>query len=305
MGGQILGGGAIALVVALLWLAYLLPSWQASVRYNAAEKNAVRLNQALRVLAHTSEAPEELRVELSRREAAKQQRLVRRLQAEEDRIREENDRAQVEAKKRELEAERMRRAIAVEDERRRLAELRADPRVRQARARRQLRLAATTLSALGLAAAGVGAWLFATTGQALVAGIGLAALVAGLVTLRRMAGVARRARAHVAAAVARPRRRTVSELIDPEDRGWTPRRLPAPLTATAGSRASDEVIARAAREEARRSAEQAAARKRIAERDRPAPIRAVEADRFVGVGVVDDAEIEQHVRELLARRAVG
>ena len=88
MGGQILGGGAIVSVVAVLWLVYLLPTWQTKMRYNAAERNAVRLNQALRVLAESSETPGEVRVELSRQEAAKQWRLVKRLEGEDDRLRE-------------------------------------------------------------------------------------------------------------------------------------------------------------------------------------------------------------------------
>ena len=43
MGGPVLGGGAIVLVVAVLWLAYLVPSWQMKARYNAAERNAATL----------------------------------------------------------------------------------------------------------------------------------------------------------------------------------------------------------------------------------------------------------------------
>ena len=69
MDGQVLGGGVIVLVAVLLWLVYLLPSWHSRRQYDAAERNAVRLNQALRVLAETSETPEEVRVELSARTA--------------------------------------------------------------------------------------------------------------------------------------------------------------------------------------------------------------------------------------------
>ena len=78
MGGQVLGGGVIVLVAALLWLVYLLPSWASRRQYDAAERNAVRLNQALRVLAETSETPEEVRLELNARTALAQQRLARR-----------------------------------------------------------------------------------------------------------------------------------------------------------------------------------------------------------------------------------
>ena len=65
MDGQVLGGGVIVAVSVLLWLVYLVPSWYERRQYDAAERNAVRLNQALRVLAETSETPDEVRLELN------------------------------------------------------------------------------------------------------------------------------------------------------------------------------------------------------------------------------------------------
>ncbi|MEP6480849.1 MAG: hypothetical protein ABJA94_02450 [Rhodoglobus sp.] len=50
-----LGGGVMLAIAAVLWLAYLLPSWFRSREYLATEKNAVRLQQTIRVLAETSE----------------------------------------------------------------------------------------------------------------------------------------------------------------------------------------------------------------------------------------------------------
>ncbi|MGQ3011121.1 MAG: large exoprotein, partial [Microbacterium aurantiacum] len=82
MGGQVWGGGVIVLVSVLLWLVYLLPSWHSRRQFDAAERNAVRLNQALRVLAETSETPDEVRVELNTRTALAQQKLARRALAE-------------------------------------------------------------------------------------------------------------------------------------------------------------------------------------------------------------------------------
>ncbi len=86
MGGQVLGGGVIVLVAALLWLVYLLPSLASRRQYDAAERNAVRLNQALRVLAETSETPEEVRLELNARTALAQQRLARRALVEREEL---------------------------------------------------------------------------------------------------------------------------------------------------------------------------------------------------------------------------
>ena len=48
MEGPVRSGGVIVLVAALLWLLYLLPSWRGRAQFHAAERNAVRLNQALR-----------------------------------------------------------------------------------------------------------------------------------------------------------------------------------------------------------------------------------------------------------------
>ena len=73
-------------------------------------------------------------------------------------------------------------------------------------------------------------------------------------------------------------------LLNPEDRGWTPRPLPAPLTATAGSRASSEVSAARVRDDLRRAAREEAARERIIERQAPIPLAPAASD---------DAEIEQ------------
>jgi len=311
MDGQILGGGVIALVVVLLWLIYLLPTWYARARDNAAERNAVRLNQALRVLAESSEASEEVRIELSSREVARQQRLVKKLEAEEARLQAEYERAEtqrrreeheekLERTRRDAEAARLTRAIEAENRRRELEALKRDPRVRLQAARRRGRLAATATTVAGLAAAGLGAWQTLASGVWAWLAIGIVVTVLGMTALRRMAAVAGRARrapqtAPVAAPAAPVRPEPV--LLNPEDRGWTPRRLPTPLTATAGSRAADEVAAAMAREKLEQAAREEVARQRVAARH-PRPVSLAERRE-------EDAAIERHVREMLARRAAG
>jgi hypothetical protein len=49
-----LGGGVMLAIAAALWLLYLLPNWLKNREYMATEKNAVRLQQTIRVLAETS-----------------------------------------------------------------------------------------------------------------------------------------------------------------------------------------------------------------------------------------------------------
>ena len=52
-----LGGGVMLAVAAGLWLVYLVPTWVKRREYMATERNAVRLQQTIRVLAETTEAP--------------------------------------------------------------------------------------------------------------------------------------------------------------------------------------------------------------------------------------------------------
>jgi hypothetical protein len=72
-----LSGGFIIALAAVLWLAYLLPSWFRSRQYLATERNAVRLQQTLRILAETAEVPDEVRVEANARSIAEQERILK------------------------------------------------------------------------------------------------------------------------------------------------------------------------------------------------------------------------------------
>jgi len=60
-----LGGGLMLAIAAVLWLAYLLPNWFKQREYLATEKNAVRLQQTIRVLAETTEVSSGLRPSVS------------------------------------------------------------------------------------------------------------------------------------------------------------------------------------------------------------------------------------------------
>jgi len=285
MGGQVLGGGVIVLVAVLLWLVYLLPSWHSRRQFDAAERNAVRLNQALRVLAETSETPEEVRLELNARTALAQQKLARRALAE-------RSHAALEHSRVDLELARSERAAA-----------RYAPEARRARARRRLRLLLTIVAIAGAGLAVWGGFQVVATGSQLLlwSGVGVA-LLAGL-TLRRMSRVGARSvvrATDAATAVAAPMQDVA---LAADRRTWAPRELPRPLTASAGSRAAALLDAEAEREALRHAAIEDEMRRR-AEAQRPPSIAARAASAPRG-GFADDAEIEAHVRELLARRAVG
>ncbi|MEL0626235.1 hypothetical protein V6245_04665 [Salinibacterium amurskyense] len=65
-----IGGGVMIALAAALWLVYLVPNWFKNREYLATERNAVRLQQTIRVLAQTSEVPDEVRAEAVARQAA-------------------------------------------------------------------------------------------------------------------------------------------------------------------------------------------------------------------------------------------
>lgn len=345
MGGQVLGGGIVFLVAVLLWLVYLLPSWHQRHQYDAAERNAVRLNQALRVLAETSETPDEVRLELSARTALAQQKIARRAQAEREQLarkaqtererlahdaqlardrvarrelvaREQaalvREQAEVAERRAGLEAAReqaaRQRRLLAERERAVAAsvpapdDVRRGERARLARVRRRARLTTTVIGVLGLALAAWGAYLVLATGAAWAVWAGGALVVVCTLMLVRMARVGARsegADARVAASRPARARHAAQDISLGDERAWQPRELPRPLTASAGSRAAAVLDAAAQRENLRQAALDEPLHERAVEA-RPAEL---DTARVARMGHIDDAEIEQHVRELLASRA--
>ncbi len=297
MGGQVLGGGVIVLVAVALWMLYLLPSWHSRHQYNSAERNAVRLSQALRVLAETSETPEEVRLELSARTAHAQQKLARRTLAEKERAELEQARLELERAKAEARAARDR------------------PEARRARARRRTRLTASAAGVLSIAALGAGVWTMLAFSSAALLWVGGVGALSSLLVLQRMSRVAARAvrREQVAPAVVA---RTAAEVQDvalpvQSKATWQPRTLPRPLSSSAGSSAAAVRDAADAREALRRAAFEEAKRVRAEKAAPPSiavartPEKAEPASAFARMGYVDDAEIEAHVRKLLQDRRAG
>lgn len=282
MNGPVLSGGVIVLVAALLWMLYLLPSWRGRHQYNAAERNAVRLNQALRVLAETSETPEEVHLELNARTALAQQKLARRVQNEREnaelaRLREE------------------------------LAATRNDPVLRQARARRRTRQVALGVLLLGVGMAGVGGWQLATVGRLGWLIAGGVTMLTGILVLVQMARVAARAQRRVVVPVVEDVR-VSPPLHDQGAATWTPRPVPQSMAQVPGSRTQVAQAQLEAQEELRRAARREELRRRAEEIAPPEPVRlpaAEAASPYAQMGFVDDAEIEAHVRQLLERRAAG
>ncbi len=277
MDGPVLSGGVIVLVAMLLWALYLMPTWRGRHQYNAAERNAVRLNQALRVLAETSETPDEVRLELNTRTAVAQQKLAKRVQAE----------------KADAELERLRQELAA---------TRRDPIIRQARARRRVRLTATMCVVAAAVMLGLGIWQFVATGGWMLGVAGLTLGIAALIVLARMASVAaragRRVQPRAASEQAAPRiSQTLGEQLDAQEKGrWTPRPLPQPMVAVAGSRAQVAQAQIDAQHERQRAIRLAELRRRAEELAPPAPtalpVQPAATSAYAQMGMVDDAEIE-------------
>ena len=152
MTSGVLGGGVFFVVIAVLWAAVLVPSWNRRREFKAAERNAFRLQRTLRILAETTEVPEELRLEANAKEALQHEKLLRSAQKRQEAEREAQlAEARAEQVRAEIRAQQMRRKqVAMQ----RAAQLRA-PRVRRVRS---LAALVAVVSFVGVLV-GVGLWI--------------------------------------------------------------------------------------------------------------------------------------------------
>ena len=161
MTGGGLGGGVIFVVAALLWVAVLVPAWVRRREFRAAERNALRLQRTLRVLAETTEVPQEVRLEATAKQALAHEKMLRTAQRRQD--------AERDAELAEARAEQVRAEIRAQQIRRKQAAMQRSARLRRPVVRR-VRGIAFLCTVLGLLGALVGAGLA-------IAGIGVLVLV--------------------------------------------------------------------------------------------------------------------------------
>jgi hypothetical protein len=314
-------------VAAALWVTYLMPTWARRRQYLATERNAVRLQQTLRILAETSEIPQEVRVETNARGVSAQQKLL--AQAEED--------ARIASKAAGDAAAAARRAAV-------LRAAAARPKVLtpagKAKRLRTMRALASLVLLIGLVAAVVGATLVAAGTWTLLAG-GLVAAVAAVSTLSRLAAVSRASRAPRAAAdthavPAGRRAPGTGQRFEPvhfdeapvaQPSPWTPQPLPKPLHLSPGSIAQAAMASVDAAAELRQAAAEAELQRRavamaeaiapseVTPITRPVAARAAAAkatpaavpSRFANMGIIGDTEPGMTDLDgvLRRRRAVG
>ena len=301
MGAEGFGSSVIIALAAVLWLAYLVPTWLRRREYLATERNALRLQQTLRIMAETAEVPPERRVEASARNAVQQERLLKKQQQHTAAIAE----AQYVA---------VARAAA-----RRLAEtqpaIAADVATTSSASRRLRRSRATTsvillgaLVASGLGIAEVvtsGAWTLLAGGSAVT--LGSIAMLGQMASVgRARAELARSLRSRPAVIVTAPR-----IVVAPAARvqaTWTPVPVPKPLYLSRPVPERSLVASLEAAAELRQAAADAERRLREAH-DSPevTPIRPVAAaaapSRFARMGFIEQQpETHTDLDAVLRRR---
>lgn len=252
-----------------LWLVYLVPSWLRRREYLATERNAVRLQQTLRVLAETAEVPVAVRAETTARSVAQQQRTLR--QAQQLAMREARA---IEAAHRARDAAALRRAERIAAAQPAVAAVVA-ARALAARRLRRTRAFTSLVLFAALITAAVQLTIMAVSGIAAGAWLVLAFSAVGVLTsislLGRLAAVSR-ARAALVAERA-PLRKTMSsprvEPVETASTTWTPIPVPKPLYL---SRAvMDQVVVEADIAAAQLRAEAAAAEERLRAAERAVP----------------------------------
>lgn len=319
-------------VAAALWVTYLMPTWARRRQYLATERNAVRLQQTLRILAETSEIPQEVRVETNARGVSAQRKLL--AQAEED--------ARIAAKTAGDAATAARRAAVL---RAAAARPKALTPAGKAKRLRTMRALSTLLLVIGLVFTVVGVNTIAAGTWSFLAG-GLVAAVVAVATLSRLASVSRSARAPRATADAtatdagrRAPAGSRGQRFEPvhfdeapvaQPSPWTPQPLPKPLHLSPGSIAQAAMASVDAAAQLRQAAAEAELQRRalaMAEAISPSEVtpitRPVVArttataatkpapqaapSRFANMGIIGDTEpgMTDLDAVLRRRRAVG
>ena len=329
MSGEALGGGVMVAVAAGLWVTYLMPTWSRRRQFLATERNAVRLQQSLRILAETAEVPRQVRLEANARTVIAQQKLLAQFEEE----------ARVEAKA-------ATDAAAAAAAARRVAAVVAataagatpsvvgSPSVPLRRLRKWRALCSLVLL-VGVVSVGLGILPLVVSGSWTVLGVGMVSAFAALGALSRLARAARKARVVVigSGAVSVAGRRFEPVQLDETPtapQSWTPQPLPRPLYLSRGSIAQSAMASVDAAAELRKAAAEAELGRRAAQLasdvtpiTRPAvaraetrPVTAATAEsassrsassRFASMGIVGETEpgMTDLDAVLRRRRAVG
>ena len=310
MGTDGIGSSVVIALAAVLWLVYLIPTWFRSREYLTTERNAVRLQQTIRIMAETAAVPQTVRLEADARTVAHQERLLRQQFDREQAVLAAREAAMNQAAVRTLAT--LKPALA------------SQAMLHSPAARRLRRARAATTSVLLIAVLAVAASLtplVAAIGPLLLAG-GAVIAVAAVALLVRMSAVSRRRErtaAELRARLEQPRRRFIADepAVASSPATWTPVPLPKPLYLDRPA-PQPLVSASALAEERDRRLEELASAERAAvvaeQAEKVTPIRPAAAPTsspartspWAGMGVVDhsDTTVTDLDAVLRRRRAV-
>ena len=291
MGTDGIGSSVVIALAAVLWLVYLIPTWFRRREYLTTERNAVRLQQTIRIMAETAAVPETVRLEADARTVAHQEKLLRQQFEREQAVLRAREATMSRAAARTLAT--LKPALASEA-------IMLSP---AARRLRRSRAATTGVLMIAVLAAAASATPFAAAVAPILSTSGAVVAVAAGALLARMAAVARgrsRAAAELRVRPEQPRRPVVADepVLDEVPATWTPVPLPKPLYLDRP--ASQPLVSASAlgKERERRLAELAAAERAavIAEQaEKVTPIRPAAASipgaesdsRWAAMGIVD------------------
>jgi hypothetical protein len=288
-----------------LWLVYLVPTWLKRREYLATERNAVRLQQTLRILAESAEVPVEVRAETTARSVAALQRSLLKQEQLAEAVERARETAVSRAATRQL--AQAQPALAAVIASRSIASRRLRRTRVAASAVLFASLATLTVQVSLIVAGGIAAGTVAVIAFAAIGGITSFAMLGRLATVSRARAAAfehpvARVEPRQSAPVVRQQAQPVVETAKP----WTPVPLPKPLylskpapqpVVIVADEVAAELRAAAARAERELRAAQAAAAKPPVE-----PIPITRPSRFAAMGIVDAGETATPDLDAVLRR---
>lgn len=276
MGIDGIGSSVVIALAAVLWFVYLVPTWLKRREYLATERNAVRLQQTMRIMAESAELPSVVRVEATARTVAAQERALRKQQRS--------------ARQAPFPEERVAR---LEGNPRRLSSARIETRLAARRLRRSRALATLVLLA-SLVAGGFGISAVVATGSWVLLAASVIVATGAIALLGQAAAVSRARMELRRAAIVVP---VAAELHDAADYaverrpGWTPVPIPKPLYLSRPANDRRSLGDRAATDDRslRRSPEEIVSKGASPHPDHAAALRAASAEAERALRAAQDA----------------
>ena len=283
-----------------LWLVYLIPTWLRRREYLATERNAVRLQQTLRILAESAEVPAAVRAETNAKSVAAFQRSLLQQEQLAEAVAKARDAAAARAMGRQLAQAQPALAAVVSS------------RTLASRRLRRTRAVTSAVFFASVIALVVQVVLLATTGAAVGTPAVLVFAAVGSITsfamLGRLASISRaRTAALVQQPVARPAKRAVPlerpAAAPVAEKQWTPVPVPKPLYLSRPALEPVVIVADEVAAELRQAAEAAERARRAAEAApvvQPIPI--TRPSRFAAMGIVEESAVTAPDLDAVLRR---